>query len=259
MIEGPLRHIEEGPFREGGSLETGEFLGEQLHPIVPGTSESPVIAGDDFVEIPETVEVEPLDPEQVKADFERLLADISQSTGQPLTMEGRNMQFVTNDELYPKTDEEINSFRELYGESVIEGGSSGENARNPDGTFTIRIGYFGLEDFVDRDVAIELLAHEYGHTLGRQLDSIIDEELKAYTFEALARRLNKYKDWEGEVFSEIDSYSPVHMEASSRLAYLTQRGVTEEAILAHLTGENFGTTTPDDYFKQLVQGCTVES
>lgn len=185
-------------------------------------------------------------PRELQREFITQLGQIDRQIGYPrLTMRKRTMKFATRDEMRPKTDEERQWLVQRYGDYITDGGA-GDCARNPNGTFTLRIGYAGQEDTASKDNVISVMAHEYGHTIGRHIDDAVLEELKAYTFTNLFMR-HYYNVSEYCVY-QVD-VSSVHDTALFWLEQLLDNGISEEAILAHLTGKRFRQFYPNDYLK----------
>lgn len=185
-------------------------------------------------------------PNELQREFATQLRQINRQIGYPrLTMSRRTMQFVTRDEMQPKTDEERQWLVQRYGDYITDGGA-GDCTRNPDGSFTLRIGYAGQEDTASKDDVLSVMGHEYGHTFGNHIDDSVLEELKAYTFANLIMRhhynVSKYRVYQMDV-------STVHDTALFWLGQLLDKGVSEEAILSHLTGRRFGNSSPNDYLK----------
>lgn len=183
-------------------------------------------------------------PRELQQEFVTKLGQIDKQIGCPrLTMRRRTIKFVTRDEMRPKTDEEREWLVQRYGDYATDGGE-GACARNPDGTFTIRIGYAGQEDTASKDDVLGTMGHEYGHTLGKHIDDAVLEELKAYTFANLFMKhyynVSEYRVYQMDV-------STIHNTALFWLEQLLDREVCEEAILAHLTGKKFGNSSPNDY------------
>lgn len=196
-----------------------------------------------------TVEPEPdlWASNQLQREFVTQLDQIDRQIRYPrLTMHRRTMTFVTTDEMLPQTDEERQQLIQKYGGDYIADGGAGDCRRNPDGTFTMRIGFAGQEDTASKDEIFEVMGHEYGHTLGVTLEDPIFEELKAYTFANLL--MKHYYDVDEYCVTQMD-VSTVHDTAQFWLEQLLEKGISEEAILAHLTGRKFGKSYPKDYLK----------
>lgn len=160
-----------------------------------------------------------------------------------LTMRQRTMQFVTREAMRPKNDIERQLLVERYGDYVADG--AGDCTRNPNGTFTLRIGFLGQEDTASKEEVLDVMAHEYGHTLGSDISDPTFEELKAYTFARLLMRQTQDVEYGGTLLDN----STVHNTAQLWLEQLVANGISEEKVLAHLTGNKFGTSYPDDYRK----------
>lgn len=185
---------------------------------------------------------EPWTAEYIVDIFPKHLKTVSRRIQQPLTMNSRTLVIVTRDDLRPKTEQEKQGLRERYGEYIVEGGI-GDCDRKSDGTFIMRVGYLGREKEVDIEEVLGVAAHEYGHTLGYDLDPV-NEELKADIMEYLI--MNNYrKDIIYENFTFDDT--TVHRQAMVRMEQLMEAGIPPQAILAHLIGENFGEFGPEDW------------
>lgn len=182
---------------------------------------------------------------QIKREFKTLLGNIRADIKHPhLTMRGRSFTFVPREAMRPQTEEERQWLITTYGEYVKDGGA-GSCEWNADGTFTLKVAYTDTSSGKDDKIAI--MGHEYGHTLGKRLEPVVFEELKAYTFSNLIMKY--YHNTEYRVFPIDDTN--IHNAAQAKLLQLLEAGIPEEAILAHLTGEQFGEFQPDDYKKFL--------
>lgn len=148
-----------------------------------------------------------------------------------------NMDFrlVDREILQPKTQEKETAVRQ-YGQGALEKETMGDCERMGNRNL-LRIGFAGLENDSTSDEVLETSAHEYGHTLGLQIDQSVIEELKAYSFEALVMRIHNK---ETVHLIDSDHTGDVHDSAIEALSNLQARHVTEEEILWHLTGERFG-------------------
>jgi hypothetical protein len=183
---------------------------------------------------------EPWTTDGVMQSFARTLRTISKRTGEPLSMDGVEVHFVTPDDIRPKTDAEREYLRNKYGEYILDG-VAGDCTTNEDGTFTIRLGVQGTSK-TKREV-MELFAHEYGHTRGDHIDSAVYEELKAYTFANLFMK----------TYSRLDFYSnfrfsadTVHEDALYRLEELMIY-MEPEVVFAHLIDRPFAGYNPSAY------------
>lgn len=179
----------------------------------------------------------------IQSAFRRQLAEIRHSIGEPsLTMRDRSLHFVSPRQMKPSTEKERKDLLDRYGEYMKDGGA-GDCTRHDDGTFTLRVA-FGAKPPKLTDNEISIAAHEYGHTLGEQIEDPVTEELKADAFQILFMKH----------FYRVGSYliSPipdtVHEIALFRLEQLIITGkMPEEAIIAHLTEGPFGRFSPTDY------------
>lgn len=203
-------------------------------------------------DFPPIHEVEPelsvwkVDDLQVR--FVSLLRSIDKQINHPrLTMSRMTMRFVSRDEMRPKTEEEKQMLIQRYGDYIVDGGV-GDCTRNPNGTYSLRIGYAGCENSASLDEVLSVMGHEYGHTVGEQIEDPVLEELKAYAFANLVMRVfygvRDYRVYQMDV-------SNVHETALFWLEQLLDRGVSEEEILAHLTMRRFGKSYPYDYLYSL--------
>lgn len=201
---------------------------------------------DEVVEI-ELVEGIPTswNPRDLLHEFSEQLEIIGKQIGYQLTLDGRNMCFVTPEEMRPQTEKERRRLLRRYGEYARDGGIADCN-RKRNGTFSIRLGFLGKTDDKSKDDVLNTMAHEYGHTLGSRFISPIFEEVKAYTFAALF--MKHYGVVEIDLSLEINNK---HKTALFRLEQLVGRGICEEAVIAHLISAPFGQFQPDDYFKLL--------
>ena len=184
---------------------------------------------------------------QILPEFEGTLDKISQETGEELDMEKRELFLVASDELKPKTKEEAKKLINKYGRYILKR-SGGDCKKLEDGNYILRV---SISEHVQKASVLENAAHEYGHTLGKTLDSTIFEELKAFAFASLFQRFyedtneSKYKS--AELF-DVHRKDP-HEIAKHRLGQLLKTGIPEEAVLSHLTGKKFGRFSPEDYLK----------
>ena len=216
-------------------------------PVPPGEASQMHIARERIVvDLTQSVEEPvplPWTEQWVMAKFESILGDISRDTKQtPLSLKGRSVRFVPRGKLRPQSETERRYLIERYGDYIVDGGA-GDCVKLGDGSYAIRIGYAGEEETIPEHTVVELVGHEYGHTLGDTLAIAVLEELKAYAFANLAMR--KYYN----VFVCQWDASTVHEEALSTLGQLIDRGIKEEMVIAHLTGEPFGIYQANDVLK----------
>lgn len=180
----------------------------------------------------------------VISDFNSVLSFINTSSNYHLTMENKSAQLVRPEDMLPKTEKERSQIIQLYGTYILDG-IAGSCHRNPDGSFDLKLGYAGLEETSTKEDVLEVLAHEFGHTLGERLPDAIFEELKAYAFSMFFMR--HYLQVDG-IF-DLCTLSPekTHDIARHYLDVLLTRNISEEAILAHLIDKSFGIYTPDTW------------
>ncbi len=191
-------------------------------------------------------EDEPWDELSLFIEFGFTLRQLSKKLKQPLSMDGRDIMLVAAEELDPESDEEKMGMLDLYGKLIQ---SAADCDRKDDGTFLIRLGYLGEEEIVPFEQVLGDLAHEFGHTLGPKfLKSGVFEELKAFAFEHLFMRqyynLDSY-----EILADGDG---VHTTALQRLEQLHIAGIPSEAIIAHLTSQDFAGFKPDSYLEHCL-------
>jgi len=183
--------------------------------------------------------------------FEDTLERISQEIGQKLDMDRRKLLLLPSEELKPKTEEEANRLVARYGEYMRNGGI-GDCLHDNEGNFTLRVGIDEnriQKAIVNRDLVLDLAAHEYGHSLGETLDSAVFEELKAYAFASLFQRNysgSTESSYKRKDFENFHKNRPHHV-AKFRLAELLSAGIPEGAIISHLIGKKFGKFDPTDY------------
>ena len=156
--------------------------------------------------------------------------------------------------MHNRTEKEKEYLRERYGEYIVDG-TAGECVTNDDGTYTLRINEQLLEQDPSGDTALEVLAHEYGHTLGESLENAVDEELKAYAFANLFMKHYLDVDYYSNFRFTTDT---VHAESLYRLDLLTSHVGDPEILLAHLTGSRFGGHEPYDYLDYIPSNFQVQ-
>jgi hypothetical protein len=187
--------------------------------------------------------------DQVLGDFYRVLGEMQSRLGVSLPTRNRHFMLIEPDELIPKDEAEKAKLVARYGSYILDGMAG--DCDNSDGSnFLLRIGYKGREHRVTDQKVLDVVSHEYGHTLGEDLETADLEELKAYAFRSLFVRFYNGVD----VFCDnIGFLSPekTHDIALHKLEQLTMQGICEEEILAHLTGQPFGGFTPDSYLVHL--------
>ncbi len=222
---------------------SGEQLPESTTPIVGITGERKLT---DFrlcadKKASSSAEHVPWSEQDIQLRFAVILGKIAENVSHPsLTMHGRTFSFVDREKLRPQTEEERQQIIDTYGEYAIDG--SGDCRQNPDGTYLMRIGYHGLEDSSSEGEVLEVMAHEYGHTLGGFLKSPVLEELKAYAFDNLFMRI--YYDNDQYLQPQIYT-STVHDDALLILGKFLNAGVSEELLIANLTQSPFGIYQPE--------------
>lgn len=187
-------------------------------------------------------------PDQIIEEFSRQLAVIEREVNRPrLTMRGITIKFVTPLEMKPQNARRKLWLVQNYGTYIADGGD-GDCSRNNDGSFFLRIGVAGQEHTRSKDDVLELMAHEFGHTLGKVLKPVTFEELKAYAFANLFMRYY-YNVHEYRVYP-MDVSNP-HDTALYWLEQLLEQGISEEAILSHLIGKKFAMCSPYDYLNMI--------
>jgi len=213
-------------------------------PTVTGTIRVPVIGSVEDVTIIESPSG--WDLEDVLVNYRTVLKSIETSLKITLPTDNRFILLVTPKELIPTNQEEKRKLVEKYGSHILDG-IDGDCTRQGEG-FRIRLGYKGLEKSTPLNKVLEVLAHEYGHTLGERIDSPVWEELKAYAFQALfMRHYSNVRYFIHGYFTHEVSSEEVHEIAEAMWALLITRGIKEEEILSHLIGGSFGPFQPKDY------------
>ena len=183
--------------------------------------------------------------EEILPDFEKTLHTIGQDLGYPLTLDGRELLLVSRDELKPKTDEKAQKLVDRYGEYMRNGGN-GDCTLLENGSYRLRVSLIEDEETGNKPILLEVAAHEYGHTLGKFLESAIFEELKAYTFASLFQRFYEGETQYSEKMDDLHPDQP-HDVACHRLGELLRVGIPEGAILSHLVRKPLGRFKPTDY------------
>ncbi len=182
------------------------------------------------------VPVSDWDANGVMLFYQHMIDVMNESIDPSLVTAGRQVYFVPATEL-PL----IRAKRKRRRERAV-----GDSLRLEDGRFRIRVGYDdhdlnNIDNIVDE--ILPILSHEHGHTLGEHIDDPIFEELKAFAFESLFMKEYGIADYNvGSDFSVGR-----HRVAGAFLGQLLGKGIPEQAIIAHLTGEHFGGMGPMDY------------
>jgi len=197
----------------------------------------------------------PWTPEQTSSAFQTTMKDVEGNLGIKLPTEGRRIKFVPQQSLIPTDPGEKARYLHKYGPDILDKLPKGRPIRNSDGTFDILIADLSYDMTSTFESGLGTLAHEYGHTLGEELVNPILEEMKAETFKLIF--LKTYKRIDTFNLDLSNEKSNIHHMARSRLIQLINRGVCEEAILAHLLGNNFGKFTPDDYRNSQASGLSL--
>lgn len=181
--------------------------------------------------------------DQLLEDFSGTLDTVSASTGARLTMEGIHIQLITRKQLV-KSLSQPSKLEEVHGDGVLEN-IDGNCTRNPDGKWLLNIVQNKTDHVVQVSQVKEILAHEYGHTLGNEFNANpMLEEIKAYAFQVLAISAA----WRIPLasYSLSGTYANyTHDVARDRLMQLRDRGFPPEVIIATLTGKPFGNFRPD--------------
>lgn len=206
---------------------------------------------------PKPVEVEektqPWKVDQIMITFLMQLKELDSQIRYPrLTMNKKTISFVKHDDVQAKTDEGKGSLINTYGHYMINN-VAGDHRISSNSMHIIRIGYSDQEDIESKDQVLNVMSHEFGHTVRQRLKDPILEELKAYAFASLfMKRMptvelsNNYLD--PYLFAKAPD---IHAVAKVWLSYLLENGFNEEDVLAHLTGRKFGNSYPKNYMKFL--------
>lgn len=172
-----------------------------------------------------------------------LLIKIEAEEGVELPIHDREIIFVSPDMLKPSNEKTRKMLIKKYGSNLSDG-SGGQCAKKPNGGYLLSIS----NDIWSYEY-LEVIAHEYGHSLGDVfLSSPIAEEMKAYAFTSLVM----------QNYFEVDEYHPegfmpdqTHDIASDRVRQLIEKGVKPLAIISHLINHPFGSQQPSDYRKHI--------
>ena len=224
--------------------------------FVPGVMVGgPILVPEPLPEIGAAEDLPQIEPslnwtfDKVLGDFYRVLGEMQSRLGVSLPTQNRHFMLVEPDELIPKDETERARLVTRYGPYILD--EMAGDCDNSDGSnFLLRIGYKGREHKVTDHKILDVASHEYGHTLGEDLEVADLEELKAYAFRSLFVRFYNGAD----VFCDDIGYlSPekTHDIARHKLEQLIMQGICEEEILAHLTGQPFAGFTPDSYLEHL--------
>lgn len=177
-------------------------------------------------------------------DFFSVLRQI-RASGVRIPIEGRSVFLVSREALIPDAIEERKKLVAECGKDILDT-IIGTNIKIEDGRYISRIGYGDQEHVVLPSTVMSVIAHEHGHTIGDALP-IMWEDMKAYAFEGFFMSRYLGRPW------DIDGTDPASMHdvARNRVAQLTQRGIDNLEILAHLADYGFGNFGPRDYSKHV--------
>lgn len=161
--------------------------------------------------------------------------------GVSIPRETVDLQFLRREELIPRDLKTRKQLLEDYGESVFSSVVGGYKRINDD-YHLIKLGYYGDQYRVPYVDVIATLTHELGHALGPIIPDKRFAELRAYACQSLC----------GYGFERQSIVNPrsVHSISRDMLWQLIERDITEPAIIAHLTGVQFGNFGPNDYKDQ---------
>lgn len=183
---------------------------------------------------------------EILPDFKRTLREVGQDIRYRFTMRNRELLLVPREELKPKTEEEAQRLVEKYGEYMREG-SGGGCTYLKRGKYRLRV---AMDDggVLAKSTAVELAAHEFGHSLSRFLESVTFEELKAFAFASLCQQFYNGESYYMKARTDLHPDRP-HDVARHYLGELLRSGVPEGAILSHLVGRRLGRFGSADYLK----------
>lgn len=187
---------------------------------------------------------------KVIAEYRDTIGYISGMVGVELPIDDRALFFVTRRSLVPRSKKDQEALVKRYGPFILDSIAGYtqrlDEDRNSRYGFAMRIGI--VREGATKTTALELIAHEYGHTIGEHIRETIYEEMKAFAFESLFMRV--YRDVDYYLMDGVDPESK-HDVARHNIGLLQAKGIKEEEILAHLTGKPFGKFMPDDYLNHL--------
>ena len=168
--------------------------------------------------------------DQLLDDFSETLGMVSASTGTRLTMDGVHVQLITRKQLINSLNNP-SKLEEVHGDGVLQM-IDGNCTKNPDGTWLINIVQNRTDHVVQVSRSMEILAHEYGHTLGNEFNAHpMLEEVKAYAFQAMAMAANwKIPESYYKLSGTYVNYT--HDVARYRLMKIRDRGFTTGIIIA---------------------------
>ncbi len=186
--------------------------------------------------------IRPWSRRNVIAEYRDTIGQISGLTGVELPLDDREIYFIPASKMIPKLPEDQLALVRKYGPYILNG-IAGDLTRLPVG-FRIRLGFGKDTTQVEHEDVMEILAHEYGHSLGEHIEETIFEEMKADAFAALFMKY--YLDVD-DYWMEGEDPGKLHHLAKHRVGQLQAMGVSEEEMLAHLTGRPFGQFGPKDW------------
>ncbi|HVA97079.1 MAG TPA: hypothetical protein VND99_05485 [Candidatus Acidoferrales bacterium] len=167
----------------------------------------------------------------------------------PLTMNKRTLTYESDEEVNTLTDEQREGIALRYGNEHAYDGAGGLCTRYSDGSITMQVVVPENTKIISLKDMIKKTLHEYGHSLGEFLEHAVLEELKAMAFISLGMRY--YLNTDQPDRNVEPGVSRVHENAVYWFGQLLDQGITEEEILAHLTGRPFGSAMPDDYLTHM--------
>ena len=180
---------------------------------------------------------------EIMPNFKDILKGVNRKINTRLSMRNREMKIVSDMDMRPKTPEEAQKLVDRYGEYMRDGGN-GDCTQLGDGSFLMRV---GLRSSGKREwpSALYIVSHEFGHTLGYNIDDVNFEELKADAFASICERVdtNAINSSYEEINEQLNPDHP-HDVAKHRLGELLRANIGEGAILSHLIGRKFGRYSP---------------
>lgn len=180
---------------------------------------------------------------RVISEFRDTMGTISGLLKEPLPLEDRAIFFVPKSTLIPKDPSARADLVSRYGSKILDDKIGDCTVIDPQENsayrFMIRVGVAKTD--YSHEGTLEVLAHEFGHTIGEFNKSTLLEEMKAFAFMALFMRI--YTDTDHYL---IDGLFPgrVHELAKHNIGIWQAQDIPEELMIARIIGQPFGRFNP---------------